>query len=62
MEQVDHKPLIRARSVYRDILTDFPVRQPWLFAFYYYFTFKSKYGAFHISCLYCHVEHLLFIL
>ena len=26
LEQVDHKPLVRARSVYRDFLTDFPVR------------------------------------
>ena len=26
LEQVDHKPLIRARSIYRDFYTDFPVR------------------------------------
>ena len=26
LERVDHKPLIRARSVYRDFLTDFPVK------------------------------------
>ena len=25
MEQVDHKPLIRARSVYRDFWTDFSI-------------------------------------
>ena len=26
LEQVDHKLSIRARSVYRDFLTDFPVK------------------------------------
>ena len=32
-KQVDHKNLIRARSVYRDFLTDFPVSNPGLLYF-----------------------------